>query len=125
MARTSAVRGRARDGDPAPDGRGVGGRRAARADPGLGRASAPVRDARRRGGAVRRGRGPAVATRASCPAPVMTRNRLIAIGAVAAAGLVAGLLAFFLTRDSNPSVARVKGKALTRDPLGTVVGHVC
>jgi hypothetical protein len=53
----------------------------------------------------------------------MTRNRLIAIGAVAAAGLVAGLLAFFLTRDSNPSVAHVNSQAIKRDQLDTAVEH--
>lgn len=53
----------------------------------------------------------------------MTRNRLIAIGALAAAALVAGLLAFFLTRDSNPAVAHVNGQAVTRDQLDTAVEH--
>lgn len=53
----------------------------------------------------------------------MTRNRLIAIGALAAAGLVAGLLAVFLTGHSNPTVAHVNSQAIKRDQLDAAVDH--
>ena len=53
----------------------------------------------------------------------MTRSRLVVIGALAVAGLVAGLLLVFLGGDSNPAVARVGGEAITRDQLDTAVDH--
>jgi hypothetical protein len=53
----------------------------------------------------------------------MTRNRLVAIGALAVAGLVAGLLVLFLGGHSNPPVAHVGGQAITRDQLATAVDH--
>jgi hypothetical protein len=53
----------------------------------------------------------------------MTRNRLIAVGALAAAGLVAGLLVLFLGGRSNPAVAHVGGQAIKRDQLATAVDH--
>jgi hypothetical protein len=53
----------------------------------------------------------------------MTRDRLIALGALAAAGLLAGLLVVFLTGHSNPAVAHVNGQAVKRDQLETAVDH--
>jgi hypothetical protein len=54
----------------------------------------------------------------------MTRTRLIAVGALAAAGLVAGLLVLLLRGgDSNPTVAHVNGQAIERDRLDAAVDH--
>lgn len=54
----------------------------------------------------------------------MTRTRVVVIGALAAAGLVAGLLVILLGGgDSNPPVAHVNGQAITRDQLDAAVDH--
>jgi hypothetical protein len=53
----------------------------------------------------------------------MTRNRLVVIGALAAAGLVAGLLAVFFGGSSNPPVAHVGADTIRRDQLELVVTH--
>jgi SurA N-terminal domain len=53
----------------------------------------------------------------------MTRNRLLVIGGLAAAGLVAGLLLVFLGGDSNPPVAHVAGETISRDQLDVAVEH--
>ena len=53
----------------------------------------------------------------------MTRNRVLVIGALAAAGLVAGLLVVFLGGSSNPAVAHVGDQAITHDQLATAIDH--
>ena len=53
----------------------------------------------------------------------MTRTRVVVIGALAAAGLVAGLLFVFLGGDSNPPVAHVNGQVIKRDKLDAAVEH--
>jgi SurA N-terminal domain len=53
----------------------------------------------------------------------MTRNRLVVIGALAAAGLVAGLLLVFLGGSSNPAVAHVGPDTIRRDQLDLAVEH--
>lgn len=53
----------------------------------------------------------------------MTRTRVAVIGALAAAGLVAGLLVVFLGGKSNPPVAHVGGQAITRNQLETAVDY--
>ena len=53
----------------------------------------------------------------------MTRNRLVVIGALAAAGLVAGLLVVFLGGSSNPPVAHVGADTIRRNQLELAVEH--
>jgi hypothetical protein len=53
----------------------------------------------------------------------VTRNRLLVIGALAAAGLVAGLLLVFLGGSSNPRVAQVGPETIRRDQLDLAVEH--
>jgi hypothetical protein len=55
----------------------------------------------------------------------MTRNRLLVIGGLAAAGLLAGLLLVFLGGDSNPPVAHVAGTSSSPGSSSTSVEAAC
>jgi SurA N-terminal domain len=53
----------------------------------------------------------------------MSRKRLVAVGVVAGAGMLAGLLLLLLGGNSNPPVAHVNGETITREQLDTAVNH--